>query len=211
MAMESIFRRNQARRLQQIVVGVAPQISRRSASGFANRSRFRSRREISRRRQRSLHALFSGYNSAIPISPRALQRGQLHRPAKSLLDLRQQGSRSKTRENAGNGRKPPLARRPGGNDRPEANGCHGDPRLFRAAKKMARRTERRSQSRLELALCPPNPLRFVAPPVQTSPCPPCALFFVNSVLNLSPLPNRVATSERVRWGCHGHFSRLWYK
>ena len=50
---------------------------------------FRSRRQISRRRQRPVHALFPGRHSAVPVSPRAGAGGRLHRAAEPLLHLRQ--------------------------------------------------------------------------------------------------------------------------
>ena len=62
---------------------------------------------------------------------------RLHRPAQSLLDLQQQGSRRAPGQNARNGPKPSLARSARSDDRRKANGRHGHPRLFRPAEKMA--------------------------------------------------------------------------
>ena len=79
--------------VQPGVVGSAPEISGRGAAGGAQRGRFRSRREVSRGRQCSLHALFPGRHSAIPVSPRAGAHRRLPRAAAPLFDLWQQGSR----------------------------------------------------------------------------------------------------------------------
>ena len=61
--------------------GIAPPVER-------SENRFRSRRQVSRRRQRSLHALFPGRHSAIPVSPRPFADCRLYRSAESLLHLR---------------------------------------------------------------------------------------------------------------------------
>ncbi len=65
----------------------------RRAAAPTQRRRLRSRREVSRRGQRSLHALLPRRHSAVPVSPRAGADRRLHRAAEPLLDLRQQGSR----------------------------------------------------------------------------------------------------------------------
>ena len=69
------------------------------------------------------------------------QNGGLHRAAEPLLDLRQQGSGRAPGQDARNGRKPPVARRARGPDRPAGNGRHRHPRLLRPAGKMAGGTE----------------------------------------------------------------------
>ena len=68
--------------------GIAPPVG-------AQRRRFRPRRQVSRGRQRALHALLPGGHSAVPVSPRAGAGRRLHGPAEPLLDLRQQGSRAR--------------------------------------------------------------------------------------------------------------------
>ena len=69
--------------------GVAPPVAR-------TRGRFRSGREVSRGRERALHALFPGRYSAIPVSPGAgAGIAGCQRAAASLFHLRQQGSRAR--------------------------------------------------------------------------------------------------------------------
>src|ERR1700691_5898442 len=86
MALGSFLRENRALGLQQGVVGIAREISGRQASRRAQRTGFRSRREISRRGQRTLRPLF----------PRGLCRqtgykGPLHRC--SIYNNKEAGAR----------------------------------------------------------------------------------------------------------------------
>ena len=71
--------------------------------------------------------------------------------SESLLDLRQQSRRRKTRQDARNGPEPPVARSPRSDDRRKRHRRHRHPRLFRAAQAVARRAEQRPQRRLEIA------------------------------------------------------------
>src|ERR1700739_1842728 len=77
--MESVFGRDQARGLQQGLVGAASKVSGRGASRRAHRGGFRSRREVPRRRQCSLCTLFPGHDSAISISPGPVHRSSIYR------------------------------------------------------------------------------------------------------------------------------------
>ena len=85
--------RNQARGLQQDLVGTSSEISRRRPSRRAKRSRFRSWREISRRRECPVRALFSIHDSAVSISARVVQGGRLRGASAPLFDLWQQSGR----------------------------------------------------------------------------------------------------------------------
>src|SRR6202453_579333 len=151
MALGSFLRENRALGLQQGVVGIAREISGRQASRRAQRTGFRSRREISRRGERTLRPLFPRGHFAIPVSSRSLPPNRIQRPPASLLDLQQQGSRRAPEQNARNGPEPSLARSPRSNDRRKTNGRHRDPRLFRPAEKMARWAEIGRASRRERA------------------------------------------------------------
>src|SRR5271170_8446051 len=141
MALGSFLWENYSRGLQQGLVGAARKISGREASRRAQRTGFRSRREISRGRKRSLCAVFSRGHSTVPVSPCAVQAIGIQSPTASLLDLQQQSSRRAPEQNAGNGSEPSLAGSARGDDRRKADGRHSNPRLFRATEKMARRAE----------------------------------------------------------------------
>src|SRR5271156_104839 len=138
VALGSFLRKNRSRGLQQSLVGAAREISRRQASRRAQRTGFRSRREISRRGQRPVRAIFSRGHSAVPVSSRPLPSNRIQRSVASLLDLQQQRSRRAPEQNARNGAEPSVARSARSNHRRKANGRDRNPRLFRASEKMAR-------------------------------------------------------------------------
>ena len=129
--------------LREKYQGVKPPVARSEAD-------FDPGREVSRRRQRSLRALFPRGHSAIPVSSRALPANRLQGPAASLLDLQQQRSGRAPEQDARNGPEPPVARSARSADRRKANGRYRDPRLFRAAEKMARRAERKGRRKARL-------------------------------------------------------------
>ncbi len=76
VALEGFQRRDQACRLQHSLVGDAREISGHLAAGSAQRSRLRSRREVSRARERAVHALLPGarFCSSSSIAPCAARR-----------------------------------------------------------------------------------------------------------------------------------------
>ena len=86
-------RRGVAGRLQQGVVGSAPEVSGRRAVDAARRGVLRSRREIPRAGQHAVHAVLPRAHPAVPVPPRAVAGGRLQDAAAPLLDLREQGSR----------------------------------------------------------------------------------------------------------------------
>ena len=86
---EVLFRGSNAGELQQGLVGTAREISGHRAAVATQRRGFRSGREVSRRSERPLRPLFPCRNPAISVSPRAMPRSRLSRPAASLLDLQQ--------------------------------------------------------------------------------------------------------------------------
>ena len=88
VALEGLQRRYQAGRLQQGVVADARAVSRHLSAGRAHGVRLRSGGQVSRGGQRSLHAVFSGSDSAVPVLSRHVSRGRVHRAALSLLVLR---------------------------------------------------------------------------------------------------------------------------
>jgi len=73
---------------------------------------------------------------------RALSQAPEHHAAPPLLDLRQQGSGKRLNTMLAMGQSRPW-RMPRSDDRVAANGCHGDPRLLRAALEVAGRATRR--------------------------------------------------------------------
>ena len=77
VALEGLQGRNQVRRLQQSLVGDAREVSGHFASGGAQRGRLRSRREVSRARERAVHALLPGADLAVPVLPRHVPRGRI--------------------------------------------------------------------------------------------------------------------------------------
>ena len=74
VALEGVLGRDPAGKIQRGLVGVAAEVSGHRASGFAQRERFRSGRQVSRGGKCPLHALLPGVHSAIPVSPRAGRR-----------------------------------------------------------------------------------------------------------------------------------------
>ena len=127
--------------LRQKYQGIAPPVE-------PQRSRFRSRRKVSRRRQRAVHALLPGRHSAVPVPPRALAGRRLHRTAEPLLHLRQQRSGRPAQRHAGNGPEPPVAGSAGENRRHAPDGRHRHPRLLRPVAEVARRAEPGQAARL---------------------------------------------------------------
>ncbi len=143
MAMEGILRRNPAREVQRNLVAIALEVSGDRAAAGPFRSRFRSRREISRGRERPLRALFPGRYSPVPVPSRSLASRGLHNGAQPLFDLWQRPGRRKAEGDARDGPKPPLAGRPGKDRGHAPNGRIRHSRLFRAVAEMARRAESR--------------------------------------------------------------------
>ena len=137
MALEGFFRRDSAGQVQRSVVAVAAKVSRRGASGGWKRKGFRSGREVSRGGERAVHAVFPGGYFAIPVSPVAGEDRGMHGAAESLFDLRERRSREAVERDARDGDQPPLAGCAVRTDRAAADGCDGDPRLFRSAAEMA--------------------------------------------------------------------------
>ncbi len=148
VALEGLLRGDQARRLQQGLVGPAVEVPGDPAAGRALGKGFRSGREVPRAGQHPLHALLPGGHPAVPAPPRPLPGGRLQGPAAPLLDLRQQGGGSQARQDAGDGRQPPLAGRPGGGHRPAADGRHRHRRLLRAPEDLARPAEQGAEVRV---------------------------------------------------------------
>src|SRR5579862_484857 len=150
MALGRFLRENRAFGLQQGLVGPPLGISRDRPTCCAQRGGFRPGREIPHTGQHSLRPLFYGGNSPIPVPPRVMQNRRLHGATESLLDLQQQRSRRKTRQDARNGKKSPVARRARSPHRPETNGRLSHARIFRSSESLARRAkqEKRRERRL---------------------------------------------------------------
>ena len=127
--------------LQQGLVGSAPEIPGRRASGGAQRSRLRSGRKVSRRGERAVHALFPGAHSGVPVLSRALPRVRIQGPAQSLHLLRIERSRSEVQQDARHGPEQALARRAGSSDRRTPDGRQRAARILRSAEAVAGRTE----------------------------------------------------------------------
>src|SRR5262249_10694636 len=123
------------------MVGAASEIPGGGAAARAYGGGFRSRGKVPHAGERAVHALLSGADSAIPVSPRALPRGGDSRPLASLLDLWQQGGWQKVEPDASHGAKQALAGSARDAYRREANGRDGASGLFRAAEGLAGRTE----------------------------------------------------------------------
>ncbi len=132
VALEGLFGRDQAGRVQLRLVGAAAEIPGRGAAGAAHRKGFRSGREVPRAGQRALHALLPRRHPAVPAPPRALPGRRAEGSAPPLLDLRQQGRRQALERHAGDGREPSLARGHESRHRRGADGRHGHGRLLRA-------------------------------------------------------------------------------
>ena len=96
--------------------------------------------------------VLSRSHSAVSVSSRAVQGGGIHRPAASLLDLRQQTGWSKTREDARDGRQPPLARGARRAQRRVEDGCDSHHRLLRTAEGLARYRESQRETWVEYEL-----------------------------------------------------------
>ncbi len=76
------------------------------AAGRARRDALRCRRQISCRRQRTLHALLPRAAAPVPVLQGGVRAGRLEGAAASLLVLRQQGSRRAAEQDARDGRSP---------------------------------------------------------------------------------------------------------
>ena len=133
VALESFFGRGRARRLQQSVVGLAREVSGRRAAGAAQRTGFRSRREVSRAGEHAVRALLPRGDSAVSVSSRAVSRGGLQWPALPVLDLRQQEGRREAEGDAGDGLERAVAGSVESDDRRRQDGRDRDHRLLRAA------------------------------------------------------------------------------
>jgi peptidyl-dipeptidase A len=137
-----------AGRLQQGLVGAAHEVPGDHAAGAPLGEGFRRGREVPRAGEHPLHALLPGGHPPVPAPPRALPGGRLQGSPAPLLDLRQQGGGSSPGQDAGDGRQPPLARRPGGRHRPAPDGRHRHPRLLRPLEDLARPAEQGPEVRL---------------------------------------------------------------
>src|SRR5689334_115049 len=112
--MEGLFGRDQTCGLQQSLVGSKIEISGRRTASSAQRGGFRSRRKVSRARQRALHALLPGFYLSVPVLSRVVQRGRIYRPAQPLHLLRFEGSRSEIQQDVGDGPEQAVAGRDAG-------------------------------------------------------------------------------------------------
>ena len=154
VAMEGLLRRGHARRLQQGVVGAAPEVPGHRTRGAAERGVVRSRREVPRAGQRAVYALLPRPRPAVPVPPRVVPRGRLHRPAAPVLDLREQGRGGEAERDAGDGPEPAVAGGPGSDDGREADRRHRDPRLLQAADGVAGEGEQGTEGGLEVGRAP---------------------------------------------------------
>ena len=121
--------------------GIAP-------AGRPARGAVRRRCQVPRPGERPVHALLPGRHPPVPVPPRPFQNRRLHEPAQSLLDLREQGSRSKAAQHARDGLLQALAGRARSDHGPASDGRHRDPRLLRSAEKVARRAKQGQARRL---------------------------------------------------------------
>ena len=127
--------------IQPGVVGSALEVSGDCAASGPQRAGFRSGSQVSRRLEHAVHALLFSGHPAVPVSPIAFADGGLHRSAQPLLDLRQQSRGREAELDAADGAEPAVAGRAGADCGNEADGRHGDSRLFRAAAEVAGRAE----------------------------------------------------------------------
>ena len=112
------------------------EVSGSGASRASQRKRFRSRCEIPRRSQHSLCALFSGCDSAVPVSPRVVSRSGIQWSTLSVLNLWQQEGWREIENNAGDGLEQTLARSIKSADRRRQDGRDSNNRLFCAAQSL---------------------------------------------------------------------------
>ncbi len=91
--------------------------------------------------KRPVHALLPGADSAVPVLSRHVPRGRIHRPALSLLVLRQQGGGREAECHARDGPEQALARRAVRPHRRAPDGRRRHDGVLRSAEAMARRTE----------------------------------------------------------------------
>src|SRR6202011_5187446 len=103
--------------VQQSVVGPAAEVSGSGTAGGAHGSGLRSWREVSRARERALHAVFLGADFTVSISAGALQGNRLSGAAASLLDLREQRGGEEIERDAGPGSEQAVATSAGNADR----------------------------------------------------------------------------------------------
>ena len=107
----------------------------------AQRRRLRPGRQVPRAGQHAVHALLPVVRAAVPVPPRAVREGGLHRAVVRMLDLRQHGRRPRLPGNARARPQQALAGRDGKADRTARDGRIRDPRVFPAAHAVARRAE----------------------------------------------------------------------
>src|SRR5919106_4971836 len=98
------------------MVGTTREVPGCGRAGRAERTGFRSGRKVSRAGEHAVRALLPRGDSPVSVSPRAVSRGGLQRPALPVFDLRQQTRWRKTESHAGDGFEPTVARGVEGDD-----------------------------------------------------------------------------------------------
>ena len=109
VALAGLLRRDQARRLQQGLVGAAREVPGRRAAGRAHRSRLRCRRQEPHPHQRSLRALLPRAHLPVPVLQGDVRRQRLQGPAEPLQLLRLESRRREARTRCSR----PASRNPG--------------------------------------------------------------------------------------------------
>ena len=137
-------------KVQRGLVGAAPQVPGRGRARPAQRGRLRPGREVPRAGQHAVHALFPVLRHAVPVPPRAVPEGGLHRAAARMLDLRQRGCGARLPGDARARPQQALAGRAREAHRHAPDGRDRDRRIFPAADAVARRAEPRPRVRLDL-------------------------------------------------------------
>src|SRR5665213_3336518 len=88
MALGSIFRSGETRRLQQSLVAIARAVPGTGPAGGSHGGRFRSWREIPHSGERPVHALLPGAHLSVPVLPGDVPRGRVLGAAEPLLRVR---------------------------------------------------------------------------------------------------------------------------
>src|SRR5215217_1506337 len=126
----------------------AAAISGHRSAGAAQRAGLRSGRQISRRRERALHALFPRPHPPVPILPGGLPPGGMDGSAPPLLLLQQSRGRPAAERDARHGRLAAVAGRARSLYRHPRNVRRRDDRLFPAFADLAAGAESRPPVRL---------------------------------------------------------------
>src|SRR6185437_71574 len=92
VALESLFGRSWAKRLQQSVVGTAREVPGRDGAGAAQRTGLRRWCEVSRAGKHALRSLLPGRDSTVSVPSGVVPRSRVYGTALSVLDLRKQES-----------------------------------------------------------------------------------------------------------------------